>query len=113
MVNVELPKSRIVAQLIPSGALKIVIVSIAGGFITYFVSHQSTSPEELVGTSYWVMGIPGLLFAVADKFAGKSFKSYRIEKLTPLHILLGTSVFGLLIATACGVDLSAHIRSIL
>ena len=62
--------------------------------------------------AYWVLLIPSLLINVMEKFAGEPFKNFRNERLEFLNVVLGILVFGLVVAMASGIDLSATIRSL-
>ena len=112
-INPKLPRSRIIGQILPSGIATIVALSLIGGFVSFWLASKITEPGRLIEVTFWVMALPGFLFALLNKFKGEPYVRFKSEKnLTAASVILGLALYGLLIAITAGVDLSEKIRGI-
>ena len=110
-LEINLPKSRILGQLLPSGVPNIITVSIVGGFVSYGLSRIVTDAGHLIESTFWVMALPGLVFAVLGKAKGEPYFKFKARKeLTFSYVVLGIFAYFLLVCTILGVDLSQEIR---
>ena len=110
-INLTFPRSRIIGQILPSGIVTIVTLSLIGGFISYGLASRITDPGRLIEVTFWVMALPGFLFALLNKFKGEPYVRIKSEKgVSGTLVILGLALFGLLIAITAGVDLSEKIR---
>lgn len=111
-INVQLPKSRVIGQLLPSGVATIVLLSIVGGFISFWLAQRITNPGHLIEATFWVMALPSLVLTILAKAKGEPYLELKsTSKIKTSFIVLSLMLYALLVATVFGVDLSEIIRS--
>lgn len=111
-LNFSLGKSRLLAQVLPTGIVNTVMIAIVGGFVSFWLGNVVTDPGHLIEATFWVMAIPGLVLSILNKAKGDPyFRLNNKNSLQITYIVAGIIIYSLLVCTILGIDLSEKIRS--
>lgn len=71
----RLPKSKTLYNLLPKGALKLVVMILIGALFAKWMQTLILNPEEYVKWGFVLLGIPSLVFQIASFFGDRSLST--------------------------------------
>lgn len=103
----KLPKSKTLYNLLPKGALKLVVMILIGALFANWMQTLIPNPEEYVKWGFVLLGIPSLTFQIASFFGDQSISnSWKVAGMGRyVYRLGGVIIFFLIVQLALGKNL--------
>lgn len=93
LVLPELPKSRILTQLIPGGLAALLVATLIGNWSSEAVSSLFGSLPNYGELSFLLIPLPVIVLAIVGMFAADGDKWYRVRGLIAVYVVGGIAVF--------------------
>jgi hypothetical protein len=103
-IDHKLPNWKSLAQIVPRGVFKLVLLGIIGLIVGSRITHAELSAKETVLISFVIMPIPGFIYSVFDSFSGTPLLDIKHPKFRYIYRLLGIFVLIILILQVLGLN---------
>lgn len=107
-VSDRLPKSKLIAKILPNGAFKLVIMAIIGTLYAKYLSLAIENTRDLISYSMVFLALPSFIFSLLSAVADESVETFAEKERNRLFYRFGgVAIFIVIVLMVRGLDFAS------